>query len=139
LIQQKQNQQIVEIVVVPIVPFNIFTNVWYNWVKIANDELTLWAFNFDFKKSIKKSDVLSIQEEWNMFDQTMYQLTFPSDLNLRFGYLCMKNFFIHGYFRPCNVDFEKNSLLECPIRLVLRFCQGVSKNLHINVTRCLAN
>jgi lactate dehydrogenase-like 2-hydroxyacid dehydrogenase len=53
----------VKIGVAPIVPFFIFTNVWYNQVKIANDEATLWASYCDLKKSIKKSDVLSIQEE----------------------------------------------------------------------------
>ncbi len=42
-------------------------------MKIVNDETTLWAFNFDLKKFINKSNVHSIQEGQNMFDQkTMY-------------------------------------------------------------------
>jgi hypothetical protein len=53
----------VEIGVAPIVPFYIFTNVQCNWVKIVNDEATLWASNFDINKFINKLDVLSIQEE----------------------------------------------------------------------------
>jgi hypothetical protein len=58
-----------------------------------------------------------------MFNQTMYQPTFPSDLNLRFGYLSMRNFFIQGCSKPRNVDFEEFSLLECPIGLVLSFAR----------------
>jgi len=41
LSRQRQKQRIIEIVVAPIVPFNIFTNVKYNCVKIMGDETTL--------------------------------------------------------------------------------------------------
>jgi hypothetical protein len=40
-------------------------------VKIVGDEVTLQAFNTGLKKFIRKLDVLSIQEEWKMFDQAM--------------------------------------------------------------------
>lgn len=74
-----------------------------------------------------------------MLAQSICQLTFLTRLNLRFGYFCIQNFFIKGYSKFHNVDFEEFSLLECPIGLVLRFCQGVSKNWCIDVTRCLAD
>jgi hypothetical protein len=68
-----QNQGVVEIDVVPIIPFNIFIDVQYNRMKIVGDETTLWVSNTNLKKSIKKSNVCFF--EWKMFNQTMCLLT----------------------------------------------------------------
>jgi hypothetical protein len=89
-----QNQGVVEIGVVPTIPFNIFIDVQYNRVKIVGDEAILWVFNTSFEKSIKKLDVHSIHKEWKMFNQAMHLLTSLNSLNLRFSYFCMRNFFI---------------------------------------------
>jgi len=37
------------------------------------------------------------------------------------------------------VDFEEFSILHLPISLVLRFCQRMSKNWWIDITRCFTN
>jgi len=81
-----QNQGVVEIGVVPTIPFSIFIDVQYNRMKIVGDETTLWVSNTSLKKSIKKSDVHYIQKEWKMFNQAMHLLTSLNNLNLRFIY-----------------------------------------------------
>jgi hypothetical protein len=63
-------------------------------MKIVGDETTLQASNINHGKSIRKLNVLSIQEEWKMLDQAMCQSSSLSSLNLRFGYFYMKNIFI---------------------------------------------
>jgi hypothetical protein len=92
-----QNQGVVEIGVVPIIQFNIFIDVQYNWVKIVGDKATLWVSNTSLEKSIKKLDVHSIQEEWKMLIQAMCLLTSLNMLNLRFSYFYTRNFFIRGF------------------------------------------
>ncbi len=63
LIRQRQNQRIVETIMTPMVPFNIFIDVKYSHVKIASDEATLQMSNVSLGKSIKKFDVFFIEEE----------------------------------------------------------------------------
>jgi hypothetical protein len=48
----------------------------------------------------------------------------------------MQFFFIKGCFELRNVDFDEFSLVSLPIGVVLRFCQGVSKNLWIDIIHC---
>jgi hypothetical protein len=75
-----------------------------------------------------------------MLRQPIYQPTSPSGLNLKFGYFCIKIlFFIKGCSKFRKMDFEEFSLVSLPTGLVLRFCQGVSKNWQIEVTICLAS
>jgi hypothetical protein len=52
------------------IPFNIFTYSRYHQIKVVNDKLILLASTIDFGKCIKKSDMLSIEEECRMFAQT---------------------------------------------------------------------
>jgi hypothetical protein len=52
--------------VIPTIPFNVFIDPRYNQVKLANDELTLYAFDARLGKSINMYDVFSIQEKWKM-------------------------------------------------------------------------
>jgi hypothetical protein len=47
----------------PIVPFNIFTYAKYHYVKVFNDEITFQISIVDLGKSIKESDILSIEKE----------------------------------------------------------------------------
>jgi hypothetical protein len=108
-------------------------------VKIVGDKIVLRALNAGFGKSTKKFDVFSIKEEHAMFSQMIYQPTFPYGLNLRFGYFCVRNFFIYGYFELQNVEFEEFASVQLPTNLVLKFCQGISKNWCINVTKCSTN
>ncbi len=86
-----------------------------------------------------KFDVFSIKEQHAMLSQAVSQPTFHYGFNLRFGYFCIRNFFMHYYFKFQNVEFEEFALVQLPIGLVLKFCQGVSKNWCINVTKCSAN
>jgi hypothetical protein len=46
-----------------VIPFNIFMDARYHHVKVARDEITLRASTTSLEKSIKKFDVLSIEEE----------------------------------------------------------------------------
>jgi hypothetical protein len=43
--------------------FNIFTNVRFHYVKIVSDVTMLQSIGIGMKRSIKKFDVLSIEEE----------------------------------------------------------------------------
>ncbi len=101
-----QNQGVVKISVVPTIPFNPFIDVQYNRMKIVGDETTLWVSNTSLEKSIKKSDVRSIQEEWKMLNQAMCLLRSLNSLNSNFNYFCMRNFFIQGNSKLHNIDFE---------------------------------
>ncbi len=116
--------------------FNIFIDVKYCHVKIASDETTSHMSNASLGKSIKKSNLFFIEEEHAMFFWAVYQTTSPYGFKFKFGYFCIRNFFIHGYSNLQNVEFENFVLGQLPIRLVLRFYQGVSKNKRINVTKC---
>jgi hypothetical protein len=111
-------------------------DVKYNRVKIASDETTSQMSNASLGKSIKKCNVLFIEEEHVMFSQVVYQPTFPYGFNFSFGYFCIRNFFICGYSKLQNAKFEKFVLVQLPTGLVLRFCERVSKNKSINVTKC---
>jgi hypothetical protein len=46
----------------PPVPFNIFTNARYHHVKFAGDEIALISSTIKFGKTIKKSNVMIIEE-----------------------------------------------------------------------------
>ncbi len=89
-------------------------------MKVVGNETT-------FQASIKKSNI-SIEKEQRMLAQTTCQPTSPCNLNLKFDYFYMQNLFIRGCFKFRNVDFGKFNLVSMPITIVLRFCQGVSKN-----------
>jgi hypothetical protein len=82
---------------VPTVPFNIFMDARYRCVKVVGDETTLQASTTNLGKSIKKSNVMSIEEEKKMLMQQMCQPTSPIRLNIRFGYFCMQ-FFLSKVF-----------------------------------------
>jgi hypothetical protein len=53
----------VELGKTPIVPFNIFIDVRYHWVKIVGGEVGLRSSIVGLGKTIKKSNVLFVQEE----------------------------------------------------------------------------
>jgi hypothetical protein len=50
-----------------------------------------------------------------------------------------KLLFIKGCFELCNVDFDEFSLVSLPTSVVLRYCQGVSKNLQIDIIHCFVD
>jgi hypothetical protein len=80
-------------------------------VKLIGDEATLHASNVHLRKTIKQYDVFSIDEEWKMFLQPIYELTSPT-FNTRFGYFCIQIFF-KGCSKFKNVDFEGFFLFRC--------------------------
>jgi hypothetical protein len=57
-----------------------------------------------------------------------FQLTFPSRLNFKLGYFCMKLFFIKGCFKLCHVNFEKFFLMSL---LLLGLFLGFSKGFFL--------
>jgi len=118
------------------VPFNIFIDVKYSRVKIASDEGTSRMSNTSLGKFIKKFNVFFIEEEHAMFSQLVYQPTSPYGFNFQFGYFCIRNFFIPCCFKLQNVTFEEFVLVQLLTSLAMRFCQGVSKNKCINLTKC---
>jgi len=50
-----------------------------------------------------------------------------------------KFLFIKGCFKLCNVDFDEFSLVSLLTGVVLKFYQGVSKNLWINIIHCFVD
>jgi hypothetical protein len=84
----------VKIKVVPIASFNIFTDVKFQRMKLVGYEITFYASNVDIGNSIKKCNVLSIEEERKMLGQAICLPTSPTSLNLQFDYFFIKIFFI---------------------------------------------
>jgi len=119
--------------------FNIFIDVKYSCVKIASEEVTSQMSNASLGNSIKKCNVLIIEESMLCFHKVVYQPTSPYGFNFRFGYFCICNFFIRGCSELQNAEFEEFALVQLPTGLVLSFCQGVSKNKSINVTKCFVD
>jgi hypothetical protein len=70
------------------VPFNIFTNTRYHHLNVFNDEVAFFSLTTSIGKSIKKFDVLFI-EECQILIQMIYQPTSPYSWNLNFGYVYM--------------------------------------------------
>jgi hypothetical protein len=62
-----------------------------------------------------------------MFSQAVYQPTSPYGFNFKFGYFCIRNFFICGCSKVQNAELEEFVLVQLPTNLVLWFCEGVSK------------
>jgi len=91
-------------------------------VKVVSEKTTLRASNAGLRKSIKKSDVLSIEEQHAMLSQMVCQPTSPYGHNIRFGYFFINNFFIRGCFELQNAGFEEFALVQLPTGLVLKFC-----------------
>jgi hypothetical protein len=56
-----------------------------------------------------------------------FQLTFPSRLNFKFGFFCVKLFFIKWCFKLYHVDFEKLFLMSLLLGLFLGFSKGFLK------------
>jgi hypothetical protein len=96
LIRQKQQQGIVESSKTPIVHFNISTDGKNRCVKIVNDKTTFQSLTIGLGKSIKKSNVLSIEEEYIMLAQVMCHPTLQIGLNLKFGFFFNVIFFHKG-------------------------------------------
>jgi hypothetical protein len=69
----------------------------------------------------------------------MCKLTSSNGLNNWFGYFCMWNFFIRGYFELKLMDFDEFISLSLAIGLVLRFYQEVSKNWWVDIMCYFAN
>jgi hypothetical protein len=125
--------------VAPTIPFNIFIDVKYHWMKDYSDEATLWVLNGGFNKFIIKFDVISIREEWQMLFQPMCHPNISSSHNLHFGYVYTRIFFVKGCFKLQKVDFKEFSFVTLPIDVVLRLCQSVFKNWCIDITPCFVN
>jgi len=62
-IRQWQQHWVVELGKTHVVPFNIFMDARYQHVKVGSDELSFRTSKTNLGKSIKKFDVLSIEEE----------------------------------------------------------------------------
>jgi hypothetical protein len=74
-----------------------------------------------------------------MFSQAVYQPTSPYGIDFRFGFFCICNLFIHCCSELQNAKFENFVLVQLLTNLVMRFCQGVSKNKCINVIKCFVD
>jgi hypothetical protein len=97
-------------------------------VKVVGNEKTFQASPTGVGKLIKKSNILCIEKKQRILAQAMCQPTSPSNLNFKFGYFYMQNLLIRGCFKFCNDDFGEFHFISMPTIIVLRFCQGVSKN-----------
>jgi len=67
-----------------------------------------------------------------MLAQAICQPTSPYNLNLKYGYFCMR---IKGCYKFWNVDFDEFILVSLLIDVVLRFSPGVFKNWWIDIAR----
>lgn len=137
--QQQWLWNIVELGKAHAIFFNIFTNAKYYHMKVVSDETNLFFSIVGLGMFIRKSYVLSIEKIYRMLAQLMCQPTFPSSLNLKFGYICMQNFFTRGCSKLHIVDLEEFSLLSLPTSVVLKYCQGIFKNWKIDIIKCFAN
>jgi hypothetical protein len=77
-----------------VIPFNIFMDAKYRHVKVVGNETTFQTSTTSLGKSIKKSNILSIEKEQRVLAQMMCQPTSPCNLNLKFGYFYMQHLFI---------------------------------------------
>jgi hypothetical protein len=91
LIRQTQGQLVVETRNAPTIPFDIFTNIKYCHVKLANDEATSCIQCWSWKK-YQKTSVLLVEEERKMLGQAICHATSRRGLNLPFYYFFMLNF-----------------------------------------------
>jgi hypothetical protein len=55
-------------------------------VKVIGNETTFWTLTSSLGKSIKKSNILSIEKERRMSAKAMCQPTFPCNVNFKFDY-----------------------------------------------------
>jgi hypothetical protein len=138
LVNQWQQQCLVELSKAHAVFFNIFTYLKFHHVKVVGVGTTFQTTIVGIGKFVKKSDVLSIEEECKFLPQEICQLTSPFGLHFKFKYFYMCNFFIRWCSKFRNVDFDEFHLFILPTSVILRFCQGVSKNWWIDVTCCFS-
>jgi hypothetical protein len=102
-------------------------------------EVALWSLTINLGKTIKKLDVLFVQEECRILTQATCYMTSLFGLNLSFRYFYMWIFFIKGCFELRGSDFDEFNLLSLPIDIVLKFCQAISNNWKIDITYCFAD
>ncbi len=65
-IKQRQEQQVMESSKALAIPFNIFMDAKYHWMKVVRDETTFQTLTISLGKSINTIDILSIEEEQKM-------------------------------------------------------------------------
>jgi len=53
---------------------------------------------------------------------------FPIWFNLKFAYICKYFLFIKGHLKLNAMNFDEFNLLSLLISIILKFCQGISKN-----------
>jgi len=110
------------------IAFDILKDARYHHMKVVWNETTFWASTAGLCKSIKKFNLLFVENEQRMLAQATCQPTYPYNLNFKCGYFYMQNFFINGCSKFRNVDFGEFNLVSMPTIIVLKFCQSVSKN-----------
>ncbi|KAL3685311.1 hypothetical protein R1sor_003333 [Riccia sorocarpa] len=117
------------------VQFNILTDPHYAKVIAACNEAVERSVRAGLDREVKKSSVLSLEEEKLILDQKICQIDTPTGLNYRMGFFCLRNFFIRGQKELRNVNIEDFQIVNLPIGQALRFTQGHSKNYRFSLAR----
>ncbi|KAL3695219.1 hypothetical protein R1sor_009295 [Riccia sorocarpa] len=138
VIRSRQEQRSVESGA-PVHPFNILKDARYHKVKLAADEAVQHAMDRGLGKTVKKSDILTLDEERRMLAQEKCSLQCPRGLNYVMSYYCLRNFFIRGAAELRHVNWEDFSIENLVSGQVLRYTSGTFKNWKIDVARCGAD
>ncbi|KAL3685410.1 hypothetical protein R1sor_003432 [Riccia sorocarpa] len=138
VIRARQEQRCVE-TGLAVHPFNILKDSRYHKVKLAADEAVQRSMDRGLGKSVKKSDILTLEEETRMLAQPKCDLQYPKGLNYVMAYYCLRNFFIRGVAELRQVNWEDFTVENLGTGPVLRFTPGTSKNWKVDVARCGAD
>lgn len=116
--------------------FYILKDPRYAKVKLAADKAALRSIAAGLGKDVKRSDILSIEEERLMLTQEKCQINSPHGINLMFGYFCTRNFMIRGGQELRNTDAEDFSLRSDNYGEYIRYQQGTNKNWNFDIAHC---
>ncbi|KAL3687813.1 hypothetical protein R1sor_014122 [Riccia sorocarpa] len=104
-------------------------------VVAAGNEAVERSVRAGLGREVKKSSVLSLEEEKLILDQKICQIDTPTGLNYRMGFFCLRNFLIRGQKELRNVNIEDFQIVNLPIGQALRFTQGHNKNYRFSLAR----
>ncbi|KAL3696192.1 hypothetical protein R1sor_010268 [Riccia sorocarpa] len=138
VIRARQEQRCVE-TGIAVHPFSIWKDPRYRKVKLAADEAVQRSLDRGLGKHVKKSEILTLEEETRMLAQPKCSLQCPRGLNYVMLYYCLRKFFIRGVAGLRHVNWEDFTVENLPTGQVLRYTPDTSKTWKVDVARCAAD